>query len=323
MRLLTCLVAACLSTVASTARAENPPFILQWGSPGSGNGQFSVATNKLANGPTGNIYALDTATGSERVQAFDNNGVFITKWGSFGSGPGEFGAATNAIAAGPDGSVYVCDDRIQKFTSSGAYVTEWGGYGSGDGQFIGCYGMDTDVLGNLYIADAGNDRIEVFSPSGTFLRKWGVSGNGPGQLNLPLVIAVEPAGTVVVGDLPPGMRRIQRFTSDGTYVLTFDTSGEGHLGSSPVQVCADPDGRVIYADWENNRVVVFAPDGSFGAQWGTLGSGPGQFSGPTGVTADAQGNIFVFDRDNARVQKFGYVTPTRSTTWGRIKAIYK
>ncbi len=39
-------------------------------------------------------------------------------------------------------------------------------------------------------------------------------------------------------------------------------------------------------------------------QWGSGGSGMGQFLDPVGVATDADGNVFVTDRDNHRVQKF-------------------
>jgi DNA-binding beta-propeller fold protein YncE len=37
-------------------------------------------------------------------------------------------------------------------------------------------------------------------------------------------------------------------------------------------------------------------------QWGSSGSGPGQFSGPYGVATDAAGDIYVVDTDNNRIQ---------------------
>jgi DNA-binding beta-propeller fold protein YncE len=152
---------------------------------------------------------------------------------------------------------------------------------------------------------------------------WGSGGTAAGQLNYPCGIAVEPSGNVIVADLTP---RVQRFTASGSYLgtLAVGGSGEGQLGSCCwTQVDVDPDGRIFVTDIGNNRILVFAADGSFGAQWGSLGSGPGQFNLPTGLTIDSYDNVYVFDRGNSRVEKFGYVTPTLSTSWGRLKAIYK
>jgi DNA-binding beta-propeller fold protein YncE len=39
------------------------------------------------------------------------------------------------------------------------------------------------------------------------------------------------------------------------------------------------------------------------AQWGTKGAAPGQFLGPWGVALDAQGNVYVADYGNDRIQK--------------------
>ena len=39
-------------------------------------------------------------------------------------------------------------------------------------------------------------------------------------------------------------------------------------------------------------------------KWGGLGTGDGQFSHATGIAVDGQGNVFVSDYENQRVQKF-------------------
>lgn len=39
-------------------------------------------------------------------------------------------------------------------------------------------------------------------------------------------------------------------------------------------------------------------------QWGSLGAAPGQFSGPHGIEVDTDGNVYVGDTGNHRVQKF-------------------
>jgi DNA-binding beta-propeller fold protein YncE len=40
------------------------------------------------------------------------------------------------------------------------------------------------------------------------------------------------------------------------------------------------------------------------AKWGGSGSGDGQFLGPSGITVDSSGSIYVADTWNNRIQKF-------------------
>ena len=62
------------------------------------------------------------------------------------------------------------------------------------------------------------------------------------------------------------------------------------------------DSRVYVCDLRNHRVQVFDLELTFITSFGTKGSGPGQFVGPRDLTLDSQGNIFVSDSGNNRVQ---------------------
>ena len=72
------------------------------------------------------------------------------------------------------------------------------------------------------------------------------------------------------------------------------------------------------------RIQVFTGTGQFLTQWGTYGTGPGQFYKPIGVGVGTDGRVYVADSWNSRIQVFGPVpTPAKSTSWGRIKALYR
>ena len=47
-----------------------------------------------------------------------------------------------------------------------------------------------------------------------------------------------------------------------------------------------------------------ASNGLFVSQWGSIGSGPGQFNNPGRVSVDPSGNVFVADFGNDRIEKF-------------------
>ena len=79
-------------------------------------------------------------------------------------------------------------------------------------------------------------------------------------------------------------------------------------GSSALCGASAVDGssNVYAADSFNSRVQKFSSSGIYLAQFGTVGTGNGQFgpNSPTGVTVDKDGNVYATDNDNGRVQKF-------------------
>jgi DNA-binding beta-propeller fold protein YncE len=119
--------------------------------------------------------------------------------------------------------------------------------------------------------------------------------------------------------------RVQKFDRTGAFLTQWGTRGAGDgQFVDPFGVAIDPAGHVFVTDYGNHRVQKFTSTGSYLTQWGTAGNGDGQFRGPVGVAIDAAGNIFVADSGNHRIQKFAPDdTPTITTTWGRLKSLYR
>lgn len=140
----------------------------------------------------------------------------------------------------------------------------WGSNGTADGQFVTPRNVAVGPDGSIYVADTGNHRIQALSKDGTFVLKWGTQGSGQGQFNEPWGIAVAPDGSVYVADT--WNHRVQRFSSVGQYQGEFGTFANVQQG--------DPQ------------------------------SEPGKFWGPRDVAVDADGNVYVTDTGNKRVQKF-------------------
>ena len=54
----------------------------------------------------------------------------------------------------------------------------------------------------------------------------------------------------------------------------------------------------------NNPDPEAPPDGEVVSQWGSAGDGPGEFNLPWGICTDKDGNVYVADWRNDRIQKF-------------------
>jgi tripartite motif-containing protein 71 len=287
---------------AGVTLSQAPPsYLLQWGSAGNGNGQFSGPVDVAADA-AGNIYVADA--GNNRIEKFTSTGAFVAQWDSSGfSGPlsNPVGAATDAA-----GNVYVpsyFNNRVVKFRGDGTFVTRWGTSGNGNGQFAGPSDVAVDASGTVYVVDSGNYRVQRFDSTGTYLGQWGASGSGNGQFAGPVDMTLDAGGNVYIAD--SGNHRIQKFTSTGTYISQWGSYGTGNgQFNTPYGMATDAAGDVYVSEFGNHRVQKFTSNGAYLAQWGTHGSGSGQLNNPTGVVVDASGNIYVADYGNNRVEKF-------------------
>jgi diacylglycerol O-acyltransferase / trehalose O-mycolyltransferase len=79
----------------------------------------------------------------------------------------------------------------------------------------------------------------------------------------------------------------------------------------PWDMSIDPQGRVWVADTGNSRFAIFSPDGTFVEDWGTKGSGDGEFNlqreggdGYGAIEFAPDGSFYVLDVGNLRVQHF-------------------
>jgi DNA-binding beta-propeller fold protein YncE len=58
------------------------------------------------------------------------------------------------------------------------------------------------------------------------------------------------------------------------------------------------------ADYGNDRIQKFTNEGKFITKWGSKGTAEGQFQGPSGLSIDANDNLYVTDKNNNRIQVF-------------------
>jgi len=177
-----------------------------------------------------------------------------------------------------------------------------GGRGSGKGEFDSPLGMCIDANGNILVADTGNGRIEKFSPTGSFLSVIGSKGSGHGQLGEPNGIAVDRSGNIYVAEVASN-HRVQKLAPDGTFIAEWKGPDAGFYG--PRRIAIGPDDSLYVVDQGRTRIVKFSPDGQVLSNWGSKGSGDGQFNDPTSVAVDStSGKVYVADPTNKRIQVF-------------------
>jgi outer membrane protein assembly factor BamB len=100
--------------------------------------------------------------------------------------------------------------------------------------------------------------------------------------------------------------RFSIFTTDGTFVESWGSSGSGKGQFDLTRANGDPYGMIAFTsdgdffllDVGNRRVQHFSRDRKFVSAWGSFGAGPGQFSDPVSLALDKDGNVNVLD--NAR-----------------------
>jgi tripartite motif-containing protein 71 len=119
--------------------------------------------------------------------------------------------------------------------------------------------------------------------------------------------AAQPLGaaphSVRVPGCPGGSELAHPAVCPYTRVAMIGRRGAGVL-RCPEALAFAPDGDLYVADQFSHVVQRFSPSGRFLGQWGSYGSGPGQFGAVDGLAIDGGGDVYVLDYTHARVERF-------------------
>jgi DNA-binding beta-propeller fold protein YncE len=159
-----------------------------------------------------------------------------------------------------------------------------------------------DAHDHLYIVDY-TARIQVFDRDGNFLdRCWTTPDYRNGR---PSGLSMDRQGNLLVSDSHYNCIRI--YSPDGVELRKIG----GEAGSAPGQfgyvsdVVQDSEGFYYVAEFgENQRISKLDPDGKFLKCWGSPGTEPGQFARARALALGPDGNLYVADACNHRIQVF-------------------
>jgi len=185
------------------------------------------------------------------------------------------------------------------------YVLHFGRYGPSPGMMLAPFGVCTDGVGFVYVAELGGDRIQKWTTTGAYVTRWGAAGPEPGFLDQPTDVVVDTLGNIWVSDR--ANHRLQCFSLEGTFLAT-----SGGFGSAPGQFASPSglairDGFLFVADTYNYRVQKLAIRGTAldpVLQFGSYGLEPGQFVEVQDVGLDSEGRVYATDARSNCVQVF-------------------
>ncbi|HUO58270.1 MAG TPA: hypothetical protein VMV05_08845 [bacterium] len=208
-------------------------------------------------------------------------------------------------------------NQLETYTSSGSPAGSWGSgcsspYSCTPGTFDGAIGVAANSAGTTtYVSDTYGAKIQVGTASAyvtNFATQYGGSGY-PG----PWGVAVNALGTTI-------------FSADEEYqileVHSFDGSNAGLVTSTyinanvfPMGVACNSAGSTVFVAGEGSGIIYAYSFDSTNlspvTQWGSSGSGDGQFTYPRGIACNSAGTtVAVADSGNNRIQVFSFISGT-------------
>ena len=338
--------------------SPNGSLILKFGSPGTGNGEFSNPLGITVD-TNGYIYVSDDLGSTGRIQKFTSDGIYTNSYTST--------TYTAPQGMGYDASInriYFVDVdsddivRLNPVTMTSDVVnTSMGNWNPTDiaidpddgdlyvvvlgawvlrftraqfesnGNYNNAWNIGSDGYWGItirsnwfYIVATNSDFInQCDKGSGSSVESFGSTGDGNGEFNTPYSIGYDSVNDILwVSD--SGNNRLQEIKDSGTMTNIGSINSDPRGLINPSDIALDRDGNLYVCDTGHHCVKKFDKFGNFLMQIGSYGTGVGKFINPRGVAIDKYNYIYVSDYDNNVIQKFS-PAGTVVTQWNVIQPV--
>ncbi len=183
--------------------------------------------------------------------------------------------------------------RLYEFDQNGNFVHE---HAKGTYAQAFAHTVRVDPEDNKVLMTLGRKPEDFAGIPGPVAEDESAGGKSGGALLQQLLLSARPAGAA---GGPGGAAGAGGGGGEGFNMGPFATFNR------ETDVAWDPAGNIFVSDGYNNkRVVKFDKNGNFVKAFGSRGHGPGQFEDVHTIQVDHQGNVYVGDRSNKRIQVF-------------------
>jgi DNA-binding beta-propeller fold protein YncE len=304
MKIVASLLMSVLMTAHAVAQSAPPPLDYEAVPDGLAlpPGMTMGSTSGIAVNSKGHIFVLHRGPGP--LMEFDPQGKFIRAMGN-----GYFDRP-HGLRIDKDDNIWTTDVRdhvVYKMNPDGRIVNVLGVRGNaGEMHQFGhlrLFNEPNDLAfgpnGDIFVVQGhgkGDPKVVKFDKDGNFIKTWGKKGTGPGEFDIAHSIVIDARGQLHVADRSNA--RIQVFDNEGNYIRESKHPGP------PCGLYLTPDQTLWLAHGHAGKIMKLDLNGNV---LGVTGGGPGKSLGQYGeahyMAVTPQGDIYVADTLNWRVQK--------------------
>lgn len=159
--------------------------------------------------------------------------------------------------------------------------------------------------------------------NGKLINSW-----GDNLFIMPHGLKVDNENNIWVTDV--GLNQVFKFSYDGKLLMKLGeakVAGNDSLHfNKPTDIAITKDGSFYVSDgYGNSRVIKFSATGKYLFEWGKKGDKRSEFNIPHGISLDNNGDVYVADRENNRVQVFDpngkFIKQFADNSFGAVCAI--